>query len=163
MAENPATATDEAGQPAFNIEKLYIKNASLEVPHAPEVFRTRTQPELDIKIAIASRALEDGFYEVSLHATLTATLEETKEKNTMFLVEVVSAGIFLAQNFPTEALEVLLNVTCPNILFPYAREEISNLVTRAGFMPVYLAPLNFDEMYRQQREAMAQQEVKNQA
>lgn len=133
-------------QPVFSIEKLYVKDLSLEAPHAPQVFLEQGEPEVDMRVATESGKLEDNFYEVSVTVTVTAKLSDDR---VMFLNEVTQCGIFRLENIPQEDLDLLLAVACPNILFPYARETVSSTVTRAGFPPVLLAPINFEAMYQQ--------------
>lgn len=146
----------ENTQPVFNIEKLYVRDLSIEVPNAPAAFLERDQPNVNVELATNGRALEEGFYEVSLKVTVTAKVGEDK---TLFLVEVTQAGVFQLRNIPQSDLEPVLMIGCPNILFPYAREVVSDAVTRAGFQPVLLAPVNFEAMYqaRQQEAASAVQ------
>ena len=144
-------------QPVFGIEKLYVKDISVEVPNAPEIFLEREAPQVEIQLNSAGRGLGDGAYEVLLTVTVTAKLGE----KTVFLVEVGQAGIFRVLNVPNEQIEPLIAVACPNILFPYARETVSDAVTRAGFSPVVLQPVNFEAMYMQrlQEQASAPAEV----
>lgn len=144
-------------QPVFGIEKLYIKDFSVEVPHAPEIFLEREAPQVEIQLGTAGRGLGDGAYEVVLTVTVTAKLED----KTVFLVEIGQAGIFRIVNVPDEQVEPLIAVACPNILFPYAREAVSDAVTRAGFAPIVLQPVNFEAMYMQrlQEQASAPTEV----
>jgi preprotein translocase subunit SecB len=144
-------------QPVFGIEKLYVKDLSVEVPHAPEIFLEREAPQVEIQLGTAGRALGDGAYEVVLTVTVTTKLED----RTVFLVEVGQAGIFRIVNVPDEQVEPLVAVACPNILFPYAREAVSDAVTRAGFAPIVLQPVNFEAMYMQrlQEQASAPTEV----
>ena len=144
-------------QPVFGIEKLYIKDFSVEVPHAPEIFLEREAPQVEIQLGTAGRALGEGAYEVVLTVTVTAKLED----KTVFLVEIGQAGIFRIVNVPDEQVEPLIAVACPNILFPYAREAVSDAVTRAGFAPIVLQPVNFEAMYMQrlQEQASAPTEV----
>ncbi|HEX5674983.1 MAG TPA: protein-export chaperone SecB [Azonexus sp.] len=144
-------------QPVFGIEKLYVKDISVEVPNAPEIFLEREAPQVEIQLNSAGRGLGDGAYEVLLTVTVTAKLGE----KTVFLVEVGQAGIFRVLNVPNEQIEPLIAVACPNILFPYARETVSDAVTRAGFSPVVLQPVNFEAMYMQrlQEQAPAPAEV----
>ncbi|CUA85239.1 MULTISPECIES: protein-export chaperone SecB [Gulbenkiania] len=134
-------------QPVFSIEKIYVKDVSLEVPHAPQIYLEQAQPEIDMQLASQGTQLEEGFFECALTVTVTAKLPE----KTMFLAEVSQAGIFRVQNVPAEDLDPILGVACPNILFPYAREAVSSLVNRAGFPPVLLSPINFEALYLQQR------------
>ncbi len=144
-------------QPVFGIEKLYIKDFSVEVPHAPEIFLEREAPQVEIQLGTAGRALGEGAYEVVLTVTVTTKLED----KTVFLVEIGQAGIFRIVNVPDEQVEPLIAVACPNILFPYAREAVSDAVTRAGFAPIVLQPVNFEAMYMQrlQEQASAPTEV----
>ncbi len=132
-------------QPVFAIEKLYVKDLSVEVPNAPEIFLERDQPQMEVQLNTGGRGIGEGVYEVVLTVTVTAKLAE----KTVFLVEVGQAGIFRIQNVPEEQIEPLIAVACPNILFPYAREAVSDAVGRAGFQPVVLQPVNFEGMYMQ--------------
>ena len=138
-------------QPVFSIEKVYVKDLSLEIPNAPGIFLERDQPQVDIQLHHNSTGVEEGVYETTLTVTVTA---KTKDK-TMFLVEAAQAGIFVARNIPAAELEAVLAIACPNILFPYVRETISDVVVRAGFPPVLLAPVNFEAIYQQQRAPQA--------
>lgn len=146
QAQQPAT-------PVFNIEKLYIKDLSIEVPNAPAIFLDRDPPQMDVQLNSQSAPVEDGIYESVLTLTITAKIKD----KTAFLVELKQAGIFRIQNIPQEAMEPALGVGCPNILFPYAREAISDAVLKAGFPPLVLQPVNFEMMYMQQQQAKAQQ------
>jgi preprotein translocase subunit SecB len=151
MAKDKAAPaeTEQNAQPGFAIEKLYVKDASIEVPNAPQIFTDRTPPQVNVELGQTAQKLDEGIYEVAIKVTVTAKMGE----NTAFLVEVVQAGIFAIRNIPDENLEVIAAVTCPNILFPYAREAVSDMVTRAGFAPVLLNPINFEALYMQQKEA----------
>ena len=135
-------------QPIFSIEKLYVKDLSLEIPGAPGIFLEHETPQVDVQLHTQGRPLDEGVYEVVLTVTVTAKVKD----KTMFLVEAGQAGIFQIRNVPQQELEPILGVLCPNILFPYARETISNVVTRAGFPPVILNPMNFEALYQQQRQ-----------
>jgi preprotein translocase subunit SecB len=138
----------QAQQPVFTIEKIYVRDLSLEVPNAPQVFLERDTPKVDIQIGTRVSPLDDGHYEAVLTVTTTATLGD----KTIFLVEVQQAGIFQIRNLPRESIEPVLGVTCPNILFPYAREAVSDAVVRAGFPPFLLAPVNFEALYQQRMQ-----------
>jgi preprotein translocase subunit SecB len=135
-------------QPAFGIEKIYVKDLSLEIPNAPQVFTQRETPQLSVELSNATSQLDEGVFETVITVTVTSKVGE----KTAFLVEVAQAGIFQIRNIPQENLDMILGVTCPNILFPYARETVSDLVTRAGFPPVLLNPINFEALYAQQRQ-----------
>ena len=138
-------------QPVFGIEKLYVKDLSVEVPNAPEIFLEREAPQIEIQLNTSGRGVGEGVFEVVLTVTVTAKLVE----KTVFLVEVGQAGIFRIMNVPDEQLEPLIAVACPNILFPYAREAVSDAVTRAGFQPIVLQPVNFESMYMQRMQEQA--------
>lgn len=142
-------------QPIFGIEKIYVKDLSLEIPHAPDVFLSGEQPQVDVQLHNEGTAIGEGLYQVVLTVTVTA---KTGEK-TMFLVEVAQAGIFQIRNVPESDLEPLLATACPNILFPYARETVSDVVSRAGFPPVYLAPVNFEAIYLQRLQQAQEQQA----
>ncbi len=142
-------------QPTFSIEKIYVKDLSLEIPNAPQVFLERESPEIDLQLNLGAQQLEEGIFESSITVTVTAKLTDGK---TMFLVEATQAGIFQIRNIPAEELDPILGVACPNILFPYLRETVSDVVNRAGFPPVLLSPINFDALYAQ-RVAQASNEA----
>ena len=143
----------EPENPVFAIEKIYIKDLSVEVPNAPQIFLERESPKVSIQLQTNAQGIGEGVFEVTLTTTVTSKIEE----KTVFLVEVGQAGIFRIQNVPSENMEPLLSIACPNILFPYAREVVSDAVTRAGFAPVMLQPVNFEALYmsrlQQQEEA----------
>lgn len=138
-------------QPVFGIEKLYVKDLSVEVPNAPEIFLEREAPQINIQLNTSGRGVGEGIYEVVLTVTVTAKVGE----KTVFLVEVGQAGVFRIQNVPEDQMEPLIAVACPNILFPYAREAVSDAVSRAGFQPIVLQPVNFEGMYMQRLQEQA--------
>lgn len=144
--------SDAQSQPTFSIEKLFVKDISLEIPNAPQVFLEREAPTVDIQLHHNSNQVEDGVFLTVLTVTVTAKIGD----RTMFLVEAGQAGVFVVRNVGAAELDAILGIACPNILFPYAREVISDLVVRAGFPPVVLNPVNFEAIYQQQREQAAQ-------
>lgn len=152
-----ANAAAQAQQAIFNIEKLYVKDLSLEIPHAPAIFLERENPQIDLQLHTAATPVEDGVFEVTVTVTVTAKLQE-KDK-VMFLVEAKQAGIFQLRNIPQAEMEQVLAIMCPNILYPYLREVVSDVVVRAGFAPVLLSPINFEVLYQQQKQQA--QEVKH--
>lgn len=143
-------------QPVFSIEKIYVKDLSIEVPKAPAIFLERETPNIEVQIQSNAVTIGDGMYEVTLTLTVNAKNGET----VFFLVEVAKAGIFQIRNVPDLDLEPILAVACPNILFPYARETVSNSISRAGFPPVLLAPVNFESLYQQRLLQQQQSEGK---
>ena len=140
-------------QPVFNIEKLYVKDLSVEVPNAPQIFLESKNPEVAVELSTSTSALDNGFYEAVLRVTVTAKYPEDR---TVFLVEVAQAAIFQIRNIPEADLQPVLAIGCPNILFPYAREAVTDAVTRAGFQPVLLQPVNFEALYHSRQEQLAQ-------
>jgi preprotein translocase subunit SecB len=132
-------------QATFQIVKIYVKDVSLEIPNAPQVFMQQAQPQLEVRLDTAAAPFNEGYFEASVSATVTAKIGE----KTLFLAEAVQAGIFEVRNVPSEELRPLLGIACPTILFPYLRETISDLVIRGGFPPVLLAPVSFEALYVQ--------------
>ncbi len=141
-------------QPIFNIEKLYVKDLSLEIPHAPSIFLERENPQIDLQLHSQATPIEEGLFEVTVTATITAKLGE--KGKVMFLIEAKQAGIFQVRNLPQGELEPVLGIVCPNILFPYLREVVSDVAVRAGFAPVLLNPINFEVLYQQQKQPQTQ-------
>lgn len=134
---------DEQNLPQLALERIYVKDMSLEVPGA-DVFTREWQPELDINLSSAAEKLDDDHYQVIL--TVNVTVNNGGE--TAFIAEVHQAGIFMLQNIPEEQLGAILGAYCPNVLFPYAREVVSDIVTRGSFPQLLLAPVNFDQAYQ---------------
>ncbi len=147
----PAAAAQD-NQPLYNIEKIYVKDLSVEVPNAPAIFLERDPPQVDVQLHHASKSVDDGIYQTELTITVTAKIGE----KTMFLAEANQAGIFQIRNIPNQDLDAILGIGNPNILYPYARETISNAITRAGFPPVLLNPVNFEALYQAQKAQEAQ-------
>jgi len=141
-------AAQENNQPFFNIEKLYVKDLSLEIPHAPMIFLDRESPQVDVQIYTQSAPVEQDVYEVTVTTTVTAKIGE----KVMVLIEAKQAGIFRLRNIPADDMESLLAVMCPNILFPYLREVVSEAAVRAGFAPILLNPINFEVLYQQRKQ-----------
>ncbi|MDD5177403.1 MAG: protein-export chaperone SecB [Sterolibacterium sp.] len=144
---------NEPQAPVFSIEKIYAKDISLEVPNAPQVFLERENPAVEVQLHSETSGLDEGMFQVLLTVTVTAKIGE----KTLFLVEAGQAGIFQIRHVPEQDMEQILSIACPNILFPYARETISDLITRAGFPPVLLAPVNFEAVHQQRLMAQQQQ------
>ncbi|MCC4116483.1 protein-export chaperone SecB [Aromatoleum toluclasticum] len=141
--------SENAQAPVFSIEKLYVKDLSLEVPGAPRIFLDRENPQINVQLRTEAAGVDEGVYEVTLTVTVSAKLADER---TVFLVEVAQGGIFQIRNIPEGDLEPVTMIGCPNILFPYAREAISDAITRAGFQPVVLAPVNFEALYQAQQQ-----------
>lgn len=146
----------EAAQdlPVFNMDKIYVKDLSLEIPHAPHIFLERENPQIEVQLHTSAITVDESVYEVNVTATVTAKIGD----KVMFLIEAKEAGIFTLRNLPEEEMEAVLAVMCPNILFPYLREVVSDISVRAGFAPVMLNPINFDALYHQQKQQQVEAE-----
>ena len=156
MAEQqPASQPADAGTAVqFSIDKIYVKDLSLENPSAPQSFMSQESPQIEVGLRTRGEQVEPDVYECVLTVTLTARAGE----KTLFLVEASQAGVFTIKGIPPDQLQPVLAVHCPTVLFPYVRETLADAVGRAGFPPVHLAPINFDALYQQQL-AQAQQPV----
>jgi preprotein translocase subunit SecB len=146
MNPDPASNANEQPQRQLILQKIYLRDTSLEVPHAPVIFNERWDPRVQVDLDTRAEALSENEFHVLLRVTVTASLES----RTAFLVEVQQAGMFYVAGLNEQELGHVLGSYCPNILFPFAREAISDLVTRAGFPQMLLAPVNFDALYAQQ-------------
>lgn len=155
MSEQPQPqAADQ--QPVFGVEKIYLKDLSLEMPNAPQVFFEREAPQVEVNIHNEPEALpQQGLYEVVLTVTVTAKLQD----KTLFLVEAAQAGIFQIRNLAEQDLDMVLATYCPTTLLPYAREAVASIVQRAGFPPVTLQHMNFDLLYQQRMQQAQSQQV----
>jgi preprotein translocase subunit SecB len=150
MAEEQQTP-----QMVFQIEKIYVKDLSVEVPNAPAVFLEREGPQISVDLGTQANVVGENVYESSIKVTVTAKLGD----KTMYLVECEQSGIFRIGGLAEEQLAMALGIACPNILFPYARETVSDVIVRAGFPPLLLAPVNFEaEFMMRQQQAAAQAE-----
>ena len=152
MAEiqQPIPGADSAA--AFSIDKIYVKDLSLECPGSPQSFKTAEQPQVEVGLRTRGEQVEPDMYECVLTITLTAKTSD----RTLFLVEASQAGIFTIRGLPPEHLQPVIAINCPNVLFPYLRETLADMVGRAGFPPVHLAPINFEALYQQQLAQMQQ-------
>ena len=148
MAEQQAPA-----DPVFQIQRVYLKDVSLEQPNSPAILTQPEQPSVDIQLAVAHEQLVEGVFEV----TVTATVHTKIQDKTVFLVEAKQAGIFEIRNLPEDQMGQVVGIACPQIIYPYLRGNVADVVQRAGFPPVHLAEINFQMLYQQQLEAQAQQ------
>ena len=139
--------------PVFQIQRMYLKDLSLEQPNSPQILLEQQQPQVDINLAMAAAPVADGIFEVSVTATVTTKLKE----KTLFLIEAKQAGIFEIRNVPDEQVEGILGIVCPQMIYPYLRAIVSDVCTRAGFPPILLTEVNFQAMFEaQQQQAAAQ-------
>ena len=148
----PNTENTESKDPSFRIQRIYLKDLSLEQPNAPEIFLVAAEPQVQIEVDIAVKKLSDELFEVVLSSTITARVDG----KVLFLIEANQAGIFEFQNIPAEQIDPMLGITCPTILYPYLRSNIADIITRAGFQPIHLNEINFHGMY-EHRLMQAQQ------
>ena len=139
--------------PVFQIQRIYVKDLSLEQPNSPQILFEQVQPQVDINLGLNASPVADGLYEV----TVTATVTTKAGDKTLFLVEAKQAGIFELRNIPAEQLQPIIGIACPQIVYPYLRATVSDLCTRAGFPPVLLAEVNFQAMYEAQQQAQQAQ------
>jgi preprotein translocase subunit SecB len=139
--------------PMFTVEKIFLKDVSFEAPAAPQVFNEQGQPQLQMNLSQKVQRLSDNAYEVVLGVTLTCTLGE----KTAYLAEVQQAGVFGLAGFDEQTLDAMLGTHCPNALYPYARQTISDLITAGGFPPFLLQPINFESLYAESLRQRAQQ------
>ena len=141
----PVTGADNASPAGaqFTVEKIYVKDVSFEAPNAPQIFSEQGQPQLNMNLNQKVARLNAQVFEVVLGVTLTCTLGE----KTVYLAEVEQAGIFGLAGFDDRTLDMMLGTYCPNVLFPYVRQSISDLITAGGFPPFYMQPINFEALY----------------
>jgi len=147
---NTGALTEDAEQQGrFAIQKIYIKDVSLETPDAPQIFREQWRPSVNMDLANSVADIGENRYEITLSVTVTVRAEE----KVVYLVEIQQAGIFLIAELPREVIARMTATVCPNILFPFAREAVADLVTRAGFPQLLLSSVNFEALYIQQQAA----------
>ncbi len=149
MSDNMTSGADDAQQAQFAIHRIYTKDLSFEAPNSPEIYLDEWKPDVDLNLRSESRQLEDGVHEVVLVVTVTAKVGE----KTAFLVEAHQGAVFTMTGFPEDQVKQMIGTYCLNILFPYARELVSDLVNRGGFPQLLLAPVNFDALYAQQQQS----------
>jgi preprotein translocase subunit SecB len=140
-------------QPVFQIQRVYLKDLSLEQPNSPQILLEQTQPQVDINLGLSAQPIADGVYEVEVTATVTTKVGD----RTLFLVEGKQAGIFEIRNVPEDQMQAVIGIACPQIVYPYLRAVVADVITRAGFPPVHLAEINFQAMFEAQQQAQAQQ------
>ena len=151
MADAATPTTDNNPTPVFQIQRVYLKECSLEQPNSPSILLVQVQPEVDIQLGVDATPVADGIYEV----TVTATVHTKIGDKTVFLVEAKQAGIFELRNLSAEQMGPIMGITCPQIVYPYLRSNVSDIVSRGGFPPVHLAEINFQAMYEQQQAEAA--------
>jgi preprotein translocase subunit SecB len=138
--------------PVFQIQRVYLKEASMEQPNSPAILLEQEQPSVDIQLGIEANPVAEGVFEVSVTATVHTKIKD----KTVFLVEVKQAGIFEVRNLPEEQMGQIMGIACPQIVYPYLRGNVADLIQRSGFPPVHLSEINFQAMYEQQQSQAAQ-------
>ena len=142
---------DQDDTPVFQIQRMYLKDLSLEQPNSPQILLEQQQPQVDINLAMAAGGVADGIFEVTVTATVTTKIKD----KTLFLVEAKQAGIFEIRNVPQEQLQGILSIVCPQMIYPYLRAIVSDVCTRAGFPPILLTEVNFQAMFEAQQAQAA--------
>jgi preprotein translocase subunit SecB len=146
MAEND-------NNPVFQIQRMYLKDLSLEQPNSPQILLDQNQPQVDISLGMSAEPIQEGLFEVCVTATVTTKVKD----QTLFLVEAKQAGIFEIRNVPQEQMQGIVSIVCPQMIYPYLRAIVSDVCTRAGFPPILLTEVNFQAMYEAQQQAQAEQ------
>ena len=137
--------------PVFQIQRMYLKDLSLEQPNSPQILLEQQQPQVDIQLGVGAETVADGIYEVTVTATVTTKVKD----RTLFLVEAKQAGIFEIRNVPGEQMQGIISIVCPQMIYPYLRAIVSDVCTRAGFPPILLTEVNFQAMFQAQQEQQA--------
>jgi preprotein translocase subunit SecB len=142
---------DDNQTPVFQIQRIYLKDLSLEQPNSPQILLEQSQPQVEINLGLAAEPISDGIYEICVTGTVTTKVGD----KTLFLIEAKQAGIFEIRNVPQEQLQPIIGIACPQIIYPYLRAVVSDVCTRAGFPPVLLAEVNFQAMFEAQQQQAA--------
>lgn len=153
MADEAANGATEVSGAQFNVQKIYLKNVSFEAPNAPAIFQESEAPQLQLNLNQKVARFDEGLYEVVLTITLTCTINE----KTAYLAEVEQAGIFGLTGFDEQGMDMMLGSYCPNVLFPYARQAVGDLIHHGGFPPFLLQPINFEAIYAEQQRQRVEQ------
>ena len=148
MAESQDTS------PVFNIQRMYLKDLSLEQPNSPQILLEQQQPQVDINLGVSAETIAEGVFEVCVTGTVTTKVQD----RTLFLIEAKQAGIFEIRNVPDEQMQAILGIACPGMVYPYLRAIVSDVCTRAGFPPVLLSEVNFQAMFEAQQQQLAAQQ-----
>jgi preprotein translocase subunit SecB len=144
--------SEEQATPVFQIQRVYLKDLSLEQPNSPAILTSTEQPSVDIQLGVGMEQVADGIVEVTVTATVTTKLAD----KVVFLVEAKQAGIFEVRNLPEDQMGPVIGIACPQIIYPYLRGNVADVIQRAGFPPVHLAEINFQAMYEQQQQQAAE-------
>jgi preprotein translocase subunit SecB len=140
---------EQDNAPVFQIQRMYLKDLSLEQPNSPRILLEQQQPQVDINLGVSAEPIAEGIFEVCVTATVTTKVQD----KTLFLVEAKQAGIFEIRNLPDDQMQAIVGIACPQMVYPYLRAIVSDVCTRAGFPPVVLAEVNFQAMFEAQQQA----------
>ncbi|MDI3383401.1 protein-export chaperone SecB [Xenophilus aerolatus] len=144
-------ADQQAAEPVFQIQRVYLKDLSLEQPNSPAILLEQQQPTVDIQLGVEAQNVTEGIFEITVSATVQTKIED----RTVFLVEAKQSGIFEIRNLPDDQMGPILGIACPQIVYPYLRGNVADVIQRGGFPPVHLAEINFQAMYEQQQAQAA--------
>ena len=144
---------DDNQSPVFQIQRMYLKDLSLEQPNSPQILLEQQQPQVDINLGVGAEQVADGIFEVAVTATVTTKVQD----KVLFLVEAKQAGIFEIRNVPEDQMQGIISIVCPQMIYPYLRAIVSDICTRAGFPPIMLTEVNFQAMFQAQQEQQAAQ------
>ncbi len=147
-------AESQESTPIFNIQRMYLKDLSLEQPHSPAILLEQQPPQVDVNLGISAETVAEGVFEVCVTATVTTKVQE----RTLFLIEAKQAGIFEIRNLPNDQMQSILGIACPGMVYPYLRAIVSDVCTRAGFPPVLLSEVNFQAMFEARQQQLAAQQ-----
>ncbi len=145
MSEQQAQAAQNEQTPAFNLQRVYLKDLSVEMPNAPQTFLEQEAPTVSINVGVGGQRLADTFFEVTITVTVTTKIEE----KVVYLVEATQGGIFELANMPAEQIDPILGIVCPTMLYPYLRSNVADAITRTSLPPLHLADINFQGLYEQ--------------
>lgn len=145
----------EQQEPVFTIQRMYLKDMSLEIPNAPQIFLETQQPTVEVSLGVESQSVTEGVHETTVTVTVTTKVED----KVAFLIEAKQGGIFEMRNIPEEQMDMLSNVVCPNIIYPYLRSNVADAIQRTGFPPIHLAEINFEALYQQKLQEAAAAEA----
>lgn len=151
---NTAAQDNQAAQPSFSLQRTYVKDISLEMPNAPQIFLEQATPSVEVSVNVGGQRLADTVFESTVTATVTTRIED----KVLYLVEASQAGIFEAANLPPEQLDAILGIVCPTMLYPYLRATVADLINRTSLPPLHLTEVNFQGLYEQRQAQLAQQQ-----
>ncbi|MCS6944327.1 MAG: protein-export chaperone SecB [Sutterellaceae bacterium] len=152
MAEPATGGNTDPAAPVFQLQRVYLKDASLELPHAPTIFLEQEPPQVEVQLEVTHEKVLEGIYEVVVRATTTAKVKD----KVLFLVEAKQAGIFELRGIPAAQFDAVVGIVCPNIVYPYLRANVADLVNRTGLPPIHLAEINFEALYQQRLAQQSQ-------